>query len=175
MKIAKKLSTLVLSLIMVLGASSMALAAPNDDVVSALKANHVPQDYIVQAENYLKNHTLTASQSEVVIAQIEKANGIMVAAGTKDYEKLSTSDKNAIIGAIHVAGDAIGLKITIQEQANEHYRYIVKDSSGKIVADFTSSSVKQTGVNNSFIFAGMLLLVLSAGSFIVLKKRAFNA
>ena len=84
MKIAKKLSTLVLSLCMVFGASSMALAAPNDDVISALKANHVPNDYIIQAENYLKNHTLTDAQADAVIDQIEKANGIMEAAGTKN-------------------------------------------------------------------------------------------
>lgn len=172
MKIAKKFATLILSLCMVLGASSMALAAPNDDVISALKANHVPNDYIIQAENYLKNHTLTASQADAVIAQIEKANSIMEAAGTKNYEKLSSSDKNAIIKAINAAADAIDLEITVQEQANERYHFVVKDSSGKIVADFSSSSVKQTGVNNSVIFAGMLLLVLSAGSFIVLRKRA---
>lgn len=172
MKLAKMFSTLVLSLVMVVGAASAALAAPNDDVISALKANHVPNDYIIQAENYMKNHTLTQSQADTVIAQIEKANDIMEAAGTKNYEELSSSDKNAIIKAINTAADAIGLEISVQEQANERYHYVVKDSSGKIVADFTSSSVKQTGLNNSFVFGGMLLLVLSAGSFIVLRKRA---
>ncbi len=90
MKIAKKLSTLVLSLCMVFGASSMALAAPNDDVISALKANHVPNDYIIQAENYLKNHTLTDAQADAVIDQIEKVNDIMVAGGTKNVKELST-------------------------------------------------------------------------------------
>jgi len=175
MKIAKKLSTLILSLLMVFGASSMALAAPNDDVISALKANHVPQDYIIQTDNYLKNHTLTKSQSDAVIVQIEKANSIMVAAGTKDYEKLSSSDKAAITKAIYAAANAVGLDVTVQEMASEHYHFVVKDSSGKIVADFTSSSVKQTGINTSLIFGGMILLVLAAGSFVVLKKRALTA
>ena len=175
MKIAKKLSTLVLSLIMVLGASSMAFAAPNDDVVGALKANHVPQDFIIQTDNYLKNHTLTKSQSDAVIVQIEKANSIMEAAGTKNYEKLSSSDKAAIVKTINAAADAFGLTVSVQELANENYHYVVKDSSGKIVADFTSSSVKQTGINTSLIFGGMILLVLAAGSFVVLKKRALTA
>jgi len=172
MKIAKMFTTLVLSLVMVVGAASAALAAPNDDVISSLKANHVPNDYIIQAENYLKNHTLTKSQADAVIVQIEKANDIMEAAGTKNYEKLSQSQKSEIIKAINAAADAIGLEVTIDEQANEHYHFVVRDNSGKIVADFTSSSVKQTGLNNSLIFGGMLLLVLSAGSFVVLRKRA---
>lgn len=172
MKFTKMFSTLVLSLVMVVGAASAALAAPNDDVISALKANHVPNDYIIQAENYLKNHTLTQSQADAVVDQIEKANDIMVAAGTKNYENLSSADKKAIINAINAAADAAGLEVTVDEQASEHYHFVVRDSSGNIVSDFTSSSVKQTGLDNSIIFGGMLLLVLSAGSFIVLRKRA---
>jgi hypothetical protein len=172
MKIAKMFSTLVLSLVMVVGAASAALAAPNDDVISALKTNHVPNDYIIQAENYLKNHTLTQSQADAVVAQIEKAGDIMAAAGTKDINKLSYSQQEAVANCVYAAGDALGMDITISKLSNGSIKVTAKDAEGKTVLDFTSSSVKQTGVNNSIIFAGVLLLVLSAGSLVVLRKRA---
>lgn len=172
MKLAKMFSTLVLSLVMVVGVASAALAAPNDDVISSLKANHVPNDYIIQAENYLKNHTLTKSQADAVIVQIEKANDIMEAAGTKSIGELSYSQQEALANCVYAAGDAVGLDVSLTKLSNGSIKVTAKDASGKTVIDFTSSSVKQTGLNNSFVFGGMLLLVLSAGSFIVLRKRA---
>jgi hypothetical protein len=33
-------------------------------------------------------------------------------------------------------------------------RVVAKDRAGKTVADFTSSSVKQTGINTSLIYGG---------------------
>ena len=170
MKIAKKFATLVLSLCMVLGASSMALAAPNDDVISALKANHVPGDYVIQAENYLKNHTLTAAQADAVIAQIEKVDDIMVAGGTKNVKELSQSQQDAIVKAIQAAGDAIGLDITITSNGTVHV--IATDSKGNVVVDFASTQVKQTGLDNTLLFAGIGLVIMSAGAFIFIRKRA---
>lgn len=170
MKIAKKLSTLVLSLCMVFGASSMALAAPNDDVISSLKANHVPNDYIIQAENYLKNHTLTDAQADAVIEQIEKVNDILVAGGTKNVRELSQSQQDVIVDAIQVAGDAIGLDITITSNSTVHV--IATDSKGNVVVDFASTQVKQTGLDNTIPVAGIGLVIIAAGAFVLMRKRA---
>lgn len=157
---------------MVFGASTLVFAAPNDDVISTLKANHVPGDYIVQAENYLKNHTLTAAQSAAVDAQIVKANGIFVAGGTKDLTKLSDSQHDAVIQCVYDAGHAIGLNITIDLSGNGSAHVTAKDANGNIVVDFMANAVKQTGLDNSMIYAGLMLVVLAAGSVVLLKKKA---
>jgi hypothetical protein len=175
MKIAKMFSTFVLSLVMVFGVASAALAAPNDDVIGALKANHVPNDYIIQTENYLKNHTLSKAQADAVIVQIDKAGDIMEAAGTKNIGALSKSEQDALMQTINASADIVGVDLKIEMRSGGSVRAIAKDRAGKTVADFTSSSVKQTGINTSLIYGGMILLVLSVGSFAVLRKRALAA
>lgn len=69
MKLTKRLTTLFLTLALVLGTSIIALAAPNDDTIAALRAAKVPETYIIQAENYLKTTTLTAEEATAVVSQ----------------------------------------------------------------------------------------------------------
>ena len=63
MKLTKKLTTLFLTLALVIGTSVTAFAAPNDDIIAALKSAKVPATYIIQAENYLKTTTITEAQA----------------------------------------------------------------------------------------------------------------
>lgn len=70
----KKITTLVLSLVLVLAMSITAFAAtPNDDVKAALKEAGVTGEYYDQAVNVLANNELTAEQAEAVVYQVKEA------------------------------------------------------------------------------------------------------
>ena len=70
----KKITTLVLSLVLVLAMSITAFAAtPNDKVKDALKEAGVTGEYYDQAVKFLANNELTAEQAEKVVAQVKTA------------------------------------------------------------------------------------------------------
>lgn len=175
MKLTKKLTTLFLTLALVIGTSVTAFAAPSDDVITALKNANVPATYIIQAENYLKTTTITEAEATAVIAEITKANAVLDEADTKDLADLSQADKTEIIGYITAAGNAIDLTVTVAKQSNGQYAIVAKDEAGNLVVNFASNEVKQTGMDNTIIYAGMLLIILAAGSVFVLRRNTLKA
>ena len=175
MKFTRKITTLLLTLALVVGTSVTAFATPNDDAITALKNAKVPETYIIQAENYLKTTTLTAEESTAVVAQITEAAAILEASGQTDITKLSEADKNAIVANIVAAGEAIDLTVTVTKASNGQYAIVATDASGAIVVNFASNDVKQTGMNSTIIFAGMLLVMLAAGSVFVLRRNNLKA
>jgi len=175
MKLTKKLTTLILTLSLVIGTSITVFAAPNDDVIAALKNANVPSTYVIQAENYLNTTTLTSAESSAVIAKIADAKSIVAASGVTDVTKLSAADKSAILADITSAGSAIGLNVSVTKLANGQFSIVSKDQSGTIVGSFTSNEVKQTGMDNSIIYLGALMIILAAGSVFVLRRNNLKA
>lgn len=170
MKLRKKLVTLALSLSLVLGTSVTAFAAPNDDVIQALKDAKIPQSYITQAENYLKTTTLTAAQATAVQAQVTKAADVMKAVNVTDATKLTDSQLQTVLTAVKDAGTAINLNITVAKESNGSVSIVAKDTAGNTVVTFSTTDVKQTGANNTIFIAGILFIVLAAGSVIAVRK-----
>jgi hypothetical protein len=175
MKLRRKLTTLLLTLALVVGTSVIAFATPNDDAITALKNAKVPETYIIQAENYLKTTTLTAAESTAVVAQINEAAAILETSGQTDITKLSDADKTAIIANIVAAGEAIDLTVNVTKESNGQYAVVAKNASGATVINFASNSVKQTGMNNTIIFVGMLMVIAAAGSVFVLRRNNLKA
>jgi len=175
MKLFKKLSTFILTATLVIGTSVTVFAAPNDDVISALKNANLPTTYIIQAENYLKTTTLTAAQSSAVVAQITDAAAILDAAGVKDVTSLSAADKTSILANVTAAGNAIGLEVNVVKQANGQFAITATDANGNTVVNFSSNEVKQTGLDNTLLYAGILMIILAAGSVFVLRKNSLTA
>lgn len=170
MKLSKKLTTLVLAAGLVLGTSVTAFAAPNDEVISALKAAKVPETYVIQAENYLKTNTLTEAQATAVKTQVTKVADILKAANVTDVTKLSNAQKSQVLSAVSSAGSSVGLTITTTKQSNGALAIVATNSAGTEVLSFTSKEVKQTGANSTVLVAGAFVLVLAAGSVFVVKK-----
>lgn len=175
MKLFNKVASFAIALSLVGFMKVSVSAAANDDVINALKAANVPQTYIIQAENYLKNNTITDAQASAVESQITTAKNIMSAANVTDVSKLSAADKQSVINAITSAGQAIDLNISVAKQSDGTYAISAKDKNGVEVLSFTSNEVKQTGVDNTLIAIGSVLVLLSAGSVLVIKKAKANA
>ena len=171
MNLRKKITTLAVLCFLFIGNSVSVFAAPSEDVIKALKDVHLPDTYIVQAENYLKNNELTESQASNVKTQINKAEDIMEAANTKDASDLSEKDIQNVLEAVKEAGNAIDLDINVAKQSNGSISILAKDATGTVIADFSTAEVKQTGINNTILAVGGLLFLMSVGSFFVIRKK----
>jgi hypothetical protein len=175
MKFSKKLASLMLTAALVVGTSTTALAASNDEVIKALKDAKVPATYLIQAENYLKTNTLTAEEAAAVKSEITKVDQIVKQAGVTDLTKLSDADKKKVISSVQEAGKAADLNVSIQKQSNGNIEVVAKNEQGKVVASFTSNEVKQTGLDSTVIYAGALMIILAAGSVFVLRRNSVKA
>jgi len=94
----------------------------------------------------------------------------MADAGVKDASKLTVDQKNKIIAAATEAGKSIGLTVNVTKQSNGQIAVVAKDASGKVVASFTAKEVKQTGVDTTIMYVGALMMILAAGSVLVVRK-----
>jgi hypothetical protein len=175
MKFSKRLTSLFLTATLIVGTSFTVLAAANDDVIKALKDAKVPATYIIQAENYLKTKEITTAQADSIKSQIAKVDQIVKDSGVKDLSKLSAADKNKVIEAAKESVKVIDLAVNVQKQSNGSIEIVAKDSSGKVVASFTSNEVKQTGFDSTTIYAGALMIILAAGSVFLLRRNSVKA
>lgn len=169
MKLLKNSVILLLTFILAFSMVATALAAPNDDMIQALKDAKIPSTYIIQAENYLKTRELTQAEADAAIIQIKKAADIMEKAGTKDLTKLS-ADKQQILAIVVDAGAANGITISIKKGSNGTYTISGADSTGKEVINFSSKEVKQTGSNDILLLLGAVFMITAAGSIFAIKR-----
>jgi hypothetical protein len=175
MKKIKLTAALMLAAVLLLSMTATAFAAGNSDVIKALKDAKVPETYIIQAENYLKTHQLTSDEASAVITQINQAAAIMKEAGTKDITKLSTKNKQEILGLVSKAGEAVGVKVSVKKNSNGTYSVIGTDASGKEVANFTAKEVKQTGIDYTVMLLGAALILAAIGSTFFIRRYASDS
>lgn len=169
---SKKIASLVLTAGIVLGTSIPAMAAPNDDVMKALKDANVPQTYIIKAENYLKTNSLTESQSKAVVAQVSKAAEIAKKENVTDLTKLSSAAKEQVLDAVKAAAKEINLNVSVSKNAAGQFVVSLVDANGNDVLSATASEVtmKKTGANSYVFVIGASMIVLALGSLIFAKK-----
>lgn len=166
----KKISALVLSLMMVFAMSVTAFAATKDDILSKLEAAGVSDAYMSQAELFLANNELDEAEIDAVIEQIDLA--VETKGDAKDIASLTAEQKSAIIGNITAAAEAVGATVTIDAEKGT---LTVTDEAGKAyVAEATTEVVKPTGVSTTATVAvvAVMAMGLFACAFVSKKKVA---
>lgn len=142
-----------------------------------------------QAENYLKQHDVSAAQVDAVVGYIQQARAIAAAQNVNVSnvnslpELIKLFPRNVINDLKNIvtsAANALGLtatfapgSVTITENTGNNGAATVKTATpGKNTVYASGSAVKQTGANYAVSFASFgSLLVLAAGAFVVAKKR----
>jgi len=164
----RKLSVLVLSLIMMLAMSITAFAATEDDIIKELKAAGVPDTYVDQAKQYLANNDVTAEQADAVIVEIKAAKA--TAGDVTDVKKLSADQKAAILKNVETAGKAVGAEVVVDTKNN---KVTITDKAGKQYV-VEENPVKPTGVSvyATYAVVAAMAIVLVACGVVVSKRRA---
>lgn len=184
MKFGKKLLTSVVAASLVLTTSVTAFAATKDDVITALQNAYVAQPYIARTRVYLNQHDVSASQLDIVVANINAA-APKLRAVKGDISKLSTADKKAIQANITAAANAVGLTVSFIGNQTA----VLKDAAGNIIfigkgnpvhptkATSTSQPIGNTlakTATNYGDFAALgafLIATAAAGSVVVARKK----
>ena len=125
----------------------------------------VPDNYMVQAENYL-----TEDQANQIIAIVDEAKAYVKQYQITSFEGLSRTHKEALLSFAQEAASVVGLKVTIVN-GND---VVITDSNGTTVATF-EAAIKVTGgqadFTNAAIIGVVILGVLGAAAFAAYKYR----
>ncbi|AGK95851.1 hypothetical protein [Clostridium pasteurianum] len=184
MKFSKRLLTAVVAASLVIGTSVTAFGATKDNVITALQNARVAQPYISQARVYLNQHDVSASQLDVVVANINAAAPKLQAVNG-DVSKLSAADKKTVQANITAAANAIGLTVSFIGNQTA----VLKDAAGNVIFTGTGNPVHPTNANstsqpvgntlaktatnyeNFAALGAFLIATAAAGSVVVAKKR----
>lgn len=170
----KKISALVLSLMLVFAMSISAFAASKNDIISKLESANVPAEYVSQAKNYLANNPeIKPEQLDKVAAKIDAA--VATANGVKDLASLTAEQKAAIMADVQSAASEIG--VTIAKNADNSFT--ATDAKGNTyqlpaVGSKSGSIVKPTGFTTAATVGvvAVLAMGLVVCAFVSKKKVA---
>lgn len=164
----KKITTLVLSLVLVLAMSITAFAATNNDVLGALKG-HVSGDVYGQVEAFLSENKLTEAELTAVKGYVDAA--VKEANGVTDVTKLTAEQKKNIKNDIlAAAGEIKSVKVDVNFDAASN-SVVVKAGDKTYTAK--ANAVQATGVSTTATVAGIAVLAMGlvACGVAVSKKR----
>lgn len=164
----KILSVLALALaLFFFGTSTSVSAASESDIITALNDAGVPAVYVTQAENYLKANNVTEAEADQIIEHIK--NAAAIANGVTDISQLTQEQRNAILAEATSAASVLGLTLTFADGVVTFF-----DASNSTVAQFSinGNEVKQTGSSYIYLVSGLVLLVASAGSAVLFKRKS---
>lgn len=163
----KKISALVLSLMLVFAMSISAFAASKDDIISKLQSAGVATEYVNVAKQFLADNTV--SDAAYVIAKIDAATA--TANGVKDIASLTADQKSAIMADIKDAAASLGA--TVSFDASNNTITAVKDGKSYVVA-LSAKVVKDTGFTTAATVGvvAVLAMGLVVCAFVSKKKVA---
>lgn len=166
----KKISALVLSLMLVFAMSISAFAASKDDIISKLQSAGVATEYVNVAKQFLADNTVSdADVAAYVIAKIEAATA--TANGVKDIASLTADQKSAIMADIKDAAAKLGA--TVSFDASNNTITAVKDGKSYVAAP-SAKVVKDTGFTTAATVGvvAVLAMGLVVCAFVSKKKVA---
>ena len=152
-----------------------ALNAEELKILEALKGTvtvngvefHIPDNYVTQAENYLKTHDVTKVEAEEILGYIDEGKNIVKESNlksTSDLKVLPQEDKQKILDLGKKASAVVEATLTYDGKDVT----IVANNSGETLFD-AAPVVKTTGAD------GFGLIAIIASSVVVLLGAAFVA
>ena len=158
----KKISALVLSLMLVFAMSISAFAASKDDIISKLQSAGVATEYVNVAKQFLADNTVSDADAAYVIAKIDAATATA---------SLTADQKSAIMADIKDAAAKLGA--TVSFDASNNTITAVKDGKSYVVA-LSAKVVKDTGFTTAATVGvvAVLAMGLVVCAFVSKKKVA---
>ncbi len=162
----KLIALMVVTLMTVMAfAAPVSAASAESDITAALKSAGVAQTYISQAESYMGQAGVDLSEAQITGIVQDINDAVAIAAGEKDYGKLTVDQKVKIAAEIAHAASLLGLTTRLDKDGLS-----IIDPSGKVLITVSTETVKKTGADYSMVFIGLAVLAAAAVSPVVVKK-----
>ena len=194
----KKVMTFVLAVVMVVALASMTAGARTltaeekalfqqfrDTVAVSDGSFRLPEEVIVQGENWLmqQDFEVTAEQIAIIKAEFVAAQGVVKTADTGKPIKWTAAEKDAVLLHIDNAAKQVGLRAGGKSgiARNQYSAESLSDAAGIFIYDAADPSkiimqnnylIGNTGVGaESMIIAGVSAIVL-LGTCVIVSKKA---
>ena len=121
----------------------------------------------VKVERYLSENPVTDEQANTLVAKADEAIAIMEQAGTKDYNKLTTAQKEQLKSIANSAASIVDVKLVFKKGSVEIY-----DNTGKLIETVGQNNGKlaYTGNNVNVVLTTSVIAIIALAITVVTKR-----
>ena len=171
----KKIVSLLLVLVMVLGVFSVVKATKSselaDEIYKVGKPYGMTEANRVRIERYLSENPVTDEEANAILAKAKEMAKVFEDAGASKYSELSDSQKEKVKSIAVETGKIIDLTVVFKAKEVEIYK------NGKLieVARYDSDKFLYTGNNVNTILVVSSVVVIALVAAFALRKKFANA
>ncbi len=180
----KKLAVIILAIALLLVPMSISASAESainefekkvlesldENVKVGNKTFHLPQEYITQAENFLKTIDMTEAQSKTILEKIAASKQIIIdnnVTTTSDLKVLPTEAKKAILANGKAASAAVGAELTY-----DGTNVVVTYNSTPVFENAPIVKVTGTEVDyTAIVLAAVAVVTMLVAGFVAASKK----
>lgn len=121
----------------------------------------------VKVERYLSENPVTDEQANTLVAKADEAIAIMEQAGTKDYNKLTTAQKEQLKSIANSAASVVDVKLVFKKGSVEIY-----NNAGKLIETVGQNNGKlaYTGNNVNVVLTTSVIAIIALAITVVTKR-----
>ena len=167
----KTLSIIILVAMLLIALGGVANAATTKTLADELYAKGQKYGMTsadkVKMERYLSENPVTDEEANLLIAKADEAIAIMEKAGTTDYNKLTTAQKNEIKSIATSAANIIDVKLVFKKGTVEIY-----DNTGKLIETVGQNNGKlaYTGNNINVVLTTSVIATIALAITVITKR-----
>lgn len=122
----------------------------------------------VKIERYLSENPVTDADADVILAKANEAVTIMENAGAKNYDDLTTAQKEELKTIATAAADVVDVKLVFKAGSVEIY-----DKDGKLVETVAENNGKlaYTGNNINIVLVVSIIAIIALAITVVAKRK----
>lgn len=171
----KALVSILVSLILILGMSTMVKATTQDELISYLRTqggSYITEGDIVRIERHFKQYPISSEQADQLKTKIDEAKAVVDNSGKTEIKDLSKADKDKLRGIANEVAAILDLNLVFEGNKCKIYKdgklietaYLVNN---KILV-YTGS--EEENRNNVIAVTALAIVVLATGAFVVGKR-----
>lgn len=170
----KRIMQIALAVVVAVGFMGSANAAVNQKLVDYAKKSGASKETMVRIEKFLTNNEVTDEQAADIISYGNKIKAVF---GDKEisYEnaaKLSSADKNRVLGFVENAAKVVNAEVTFDGSSKS---FVVTDAKGTQYDAPLKDVLAQTDGNNTLVVASVSGALIVGVAALAMSKRRENA
>ena len=167
----KSLVISILTAIIIMACATLVNAATTNTLADELYAKGKKYGMTtadkVKIERYLSENPVTEDQANSIIAKADEAISVMESAGTTNYDKLTTAQKEQLKSIANSAASVVDVKLVFKKGSVEIY-----NNAGKLIETVGQNNGKlaYTGNNVNVVLTTSVIAIFALAITVVTKR-----